>query len=231
MNDPNMTFLDLNSTIAEFSLAFPDGNLDEDFSEAVDALLLLVTSTLQPIVPRALRGWANLHGRTVINGILAKAKKNATCPPNAEQQIVPLHASIVAGTLLAVLGASIYAAACTSGGGAGGNKDDDVLLMFETETSRHGGGPGSGGGPDINDLFATPKLTKATSPSMLQDPRIPLSYKISSVSLLIVSAIVFAVGEIGWTDPKGAPVILSLGTHPNGTGQSTFKKRDQPTGI
>lgn len=231
MNDPNMTFLDLNSTIAEFSLAFPDGNLDEDFSEAVDALLLLVTSTLQPIVPLALRGWANLHGRTVINGILAKAKKNATCPPNAEQQIVPLHASIVAGTLLAVLGASIYAAACTSRGGAGGNKDDDVLLMFETETSRHGGGPGSGGGPDINDLFATPMLTKATSPSMLQDPRIPLSYKISSVSLLIVSAIVFAVGEIGWTDPKGAPVILSLGTHPNGTGQSTFKKRDQPTGI
>ena len=59
MNDPNMTFLDLNSTIAVFALAFPDGNLDEDFSGAVDALLLLVTSTLQPIVPTVLRGWAS----------------------------------------------------------------------------------------------------------------------------------------------------------------------------
>lgn len=77
-----------------------------------------------------------------------------------------------------------------------------------------------GGGIGLDNLFASQNYNSSTrsSPSMLQDPRIPLSYKVWSLTLLLLSAIVFAVGEIGWTRPAGAPVVLSLGTHPNGTG-------------
>jgi hypothetical protein len=61
-----MTYLHLNSTITMLTVAFPNGDLDGDFTAALDALLLLVTSTLQPIVPDILRGWASVHGSLVV---------------------------------------------------------------------------------------------------------------------------------------------------------------------
>ena len=180
--------------------------------------------------------------------MLSKAKKDATCVPNPVVEHYILVPGVVTGTLLAVLGTLIFAAVRASSGGNRGDSsnrntgsktnrnntyhdgDDELLLERELDFASTNSKSSSlsngindddlGGGIGLDNLFASQNYYSSTrsSPSMLQDPRIPLSYKVWSLTLLLLSAIVFAVGEIGWTRPAGAPVVLSLGTHPNGTG-------------
>ena len=102
----NMTSLDLNATISDFSVSFGNGDLDSDLVQVLNTIFNLTTGSLTPTLPKAVRGWFASNGREDFNTWFRDVASNTTCTmPDIEE--VNMNYVIAAAVAAAILFLSI----------------------------------------------------------------------------------------------------------------------------
>eukprot|EP00041_Stephanoeca_diplocostata_P033070 m.1082344 g.1082344 ORF g.1082344 m.1082344 type:complete len:1099 (-) comp24265_c0_seq3:255-3551(-) len=205
----NTTYLDLNVTLNDFILDLQGGNVDADIDALLNGIFKLVTMSLEPVLPKAVRGVLAGPGRDQINAAMVDLLQNATCAPVADDKSTTLTKVAGAsggGAVLAVL----LLWACTRGRSAA--QDVGPGDAQDRSAARHGD-VGDASTDELQQLWENSDDATVTpsrdGEAMLLSPHVPFVLKSAIVVGIVGTLGLFLCGVVA----KGAEVIPTVGTN------------------